>query len=74
MALRIFFNYVRVLRNNYFHGGYSAEDFLFTDTSNQQEIAAIADILTAYNRVLLNLYAGQLSPSPRDRSVDSLTW
>ena len=74
MALRIFFNYVRVLRNNYFHGGYSAEDFLFTDTSNQQEIAAIADILTAYNRVLLNLYAGQLSPNPRDRSVDSLTW
>lgn len=74
MTLRIFFNYVRVLRNNYFHGGYSAEDFLFTDTNNQQEIATIAKILTEYNRVLLNQYAGQLSQSQRDRSVDSLTW
>ncbi|WP_295746310.1 hypothetical protein [uncultured Limosilactobacillus sp.] len=74
MTLRIFFNYVRVLRNNYFHGGYSAEDFLFTDTSNQQEIAAIADILTEYNRVLLNQYASQLSQSQRDRSADSLSW
>lgn len=74
MTLRIFFNYVRVLRNNYFHGGYSAEDFLIKDTNNQQEIAAIAEILTEYNRVLLNMYAGELSQSNRDRSADQLSW
>lgn len=74
MTLRIFFNYVRVLRNNYFHGGYSSEDFLLKDTNNQQEIAAIADILTRYNRTLLNNYSGELSQSQRDRSADALTW
>lgn len=74
MTMRIFFNYVRVLRNNYFHGGYSSEDFLIKDTNNQQEVAAIADILTKYNCVLLNKYSGELSQSQRDRSADALTW
>lgn len=74
MSLRIFFNYVRVLRNNYFHGGYSAEDFLIKNTNNQQEIAEIAKILTEYNRIMINHYAGELSQNQRNRAVDQLTW